>query len=236
VLEILLRIENIRTNKNAKTLLLSDSQDQFIVFYNTIRNLIILLRELHKINREISGAIMETTAKRKLCEMSVLYIDLAILYFRRINHQFGTIGRMLCFDYYKDIKGKLDRWNIDNMDSNNIICNLELLKSALEKYKEYNNKINNLRNNLEHGTKTRILIGIQKSGDDLPKLTANFIEGNKVKNIDLINHIRDTCSILCAFFTKFCEAVDYKGKYGKTNAISLMVGNDNDITGFWPEI
>src|SRR5262249_10565003 len=88
-----------------------------------------------------------------------------------------------------------------------------------------------LRDALMHGN-VRILLGGQREGYAAPKITAHL---SSRPTPELFATVPIITSGLCRLFTEVCSIVTWRGHYSRVDCLPVW-GNDEDSTGFWPEI
>ena len=99
-----------------------------------------------------------------------------------------------------------------------------------------NERKKGIRDALEHRA-VRFLVGKQQTGTNRPcfKITlhsrANDVEINK----DILSLITESLAGFCGLMTGICLAIGISSNYKWGDQLCL-VGNDDDIVGYWPRI
>lgn len=246
---------------------LSPSQwSEIRAFVETIRCLVLILRELHKCVRIGSDPEFDEqdqekwNASQEAILLIPLFVDQAFVYTRRIADHFAKASRHVLFKKsgsapweYKNLRSVVaDRAKLQRLSP---ICDLDCLQRAFENHSGWLDKLRKsqsssnesggtqkgIRDIIEHGS-TNVTVSHHKLGDDPWEVIASLEELGAYSTFrtDLLPTLKDIIAGLSCLWTEVCIATNlpkaecqWVAPYG--DAV-LLTGNDEDFTGFWPEI
>jgi len=251
ILNLLWNAGEIRSKLGAKKPLGRNHRHEHMILFETVRNLAIALRELHLQVRTIEAnplahgddvEISRLTLNAH--EMTPLFVDLAYVYLRRVADRLVRAVRHVLFNnaeqapvefkkLKKDIcnKALLNRWEP--------ICDINILRNAITNQTSWFEKLRTegnrpgIRDILEHHS-VRLSVQTNQAGDNNPELAAYIISGNRFSS-DLISTLREIVAGFCDICSEIQAIVDFGHEYVAADRL-IIVGIDDDYTGFWPEI
>ncbi len=236
---------------------------EIMAFAEAIRRLVLVLRELHKCVRIGSDPGFDEQDQEKwnaICEASLLiplFVDQAFVYARRIADHFARASRYVLFknpgsaprEYKKLRLVVADQAKLQRLSP---ICDLDCLQAAFANHSGWLDKLRDsidesgrtqkgIRDIMEHRP-TNVTVSHHRVGDDPWEVIAS-LEAPDVNfsfRTDLLPTLKDIIVGLSCLWTEVCIATNlpkadppWFAPYG--DAV-LLTGNDDDFTGFWPEI
>jgi hypothetical protein len=232
-------------------------------FDATTRYFALSLRELHKYIRIGSDPLFDEQDVKKLnagneaISLIPLFIDQAFIYIRRLADQFLRASRYVLFKNTKSVALKYDRFekfvvNQKNLEMLAPICDVGRLKTMFSTHSGWFDKVHDLadengevqkgvRDIMEHYS-AYVTVQQSKVNEEpwevignlgVPYLKATF-------RYDLTSTLKEIVGGLTGLWTEVCAVARLQqverlwiAPYG--DAV-LLTGNDDDSTGFWPEI
>jgi hypothetical protein len=248
--------ENVRKKKGISQL------PGFSIFratglYDVIRQLLVTLREIKSLERAIvsesltdSEGMQRTFRERELLP---IYVEAALSYLRRFADRFAIGAGPLLFGNYKSVSSKFrelrkDIRNPTKMAKAQPLCDLNLLRAAFDHHSgwfdilatERDSKVRReggLRDALEHeGAFT--YLGMQHLIDGRQRFLvslAAYSIGRPTWREDLLSTLRHVVDEICSLCCDIHISVGIDGSYHGHDCM-LVSGDDEDVTGFWPEI
>jgi hypothetical protein len=179
--------------------------------------------------------------------MVPLYVDLTFSYLRRIPDLLVVACRPLLFAHWQSAPGTFKEWvaDVGRLASYNPSCNFSILRETLVNHSAWFHELRDIspvtgkkgiRDALEHRGVV-LLVNKQQSGDNRPRYTvmlhsqAQDVEIHK----DILPHISDSVAGLCRLMTGIHAAIGVGSQYEWRDYLRL-VGTDDDIVGYWPQI
>jgi len=222
-------------------------------FSEILGRLATTLRELHQTVRiscdhpcTLEGP-EALTADLRAFEMVPLYVDLAFSYLRRIPDLLVVACRPLLFVHWQSTPRTFKEWvaDVGRLESYSPSCNFSILRETLVNQSAWFNELRDIspvtrkkgiRDALQHRG-VRLLVGKQQSGDDRPRYTVMLDSRDRDVEIhkDILPHIPDSVAGLCRLMTGIHAAIGVGSQYEWGDFLSL-VGTDDDIAGYWPQI
>ncbi|MBD1879779.1 hypothetical protein [Coleofasciculus sp. FACHB-T130] len=232
-------------------------------FVEAIRRLVLILRELHKCVR-IGSALgfdeqdqEKWNASQEASLLIPLFVDQAFVYTRRIADHFARASRYALFknpgsaprEYKKLRLFVADKAKLQRLSP---ICDLDCLQGAFANHSGWLDKLRDsidesggtqkgIRDIIEHHP-THVTVSHHKVGDDPWEVIASLGEPgvNSSFRTDLLPTLKDIIAGLSCLWTEVCIVTglpkaecQWVAPYGDG---VLLTGNDDDYTGFWPEI
>jgi len=259
IFSALQNIQTLRKQNKATIDFISNQkyQEQLNSCYSTFRKLAIVLREISRNNKiiqkipfslDFNNLTEEQSTELWLSwELVPLYIDLAIIYFKRLGDQLAKILRYIFIDNYTEFEidtyGQLENSLLKDKSPQNIrlLCDFSELKQIFKTYSQWYNVLSakdhkGLRSLLEH--QDGILnTAISKEGNKPPSyfiqiLNINSNDSYNKASSNLMEKLEFICKDFCDFSTQICQLIKYQDEYKPI----LFLGEDSDIANFWPEI
>ena len=223
-----------------------------LAFAATLKNLAITLRELHQVTRLSCGHPVNLdpvtlTADHRAFEMAPLYIDLTFSYLRRIADLLVMACSPLLFEHWQSVPQKFKNWgtNVSQLKTHRPLCDFTVLHEAVVNHSGWFNELRGtspltrkkgIRDALEHRP-VRFLLGKQQTGNNRPrfKITLDSRAGDVEIHKDILPRITESVAGLCHLMTGIHSAISVGSKY-EWGAQMAIVGDDDDIVGYWPKI
>ncbi len=252
--------ENMRTFRKAKgitTPMSRGDEEERRPLVNTLVKYIIALRELHKVIRVACDYPVDTfdseppeatSARHHAFEISPLLTDLAIVYLRRLADRITITTRPLLFRRYKsapreykNLTKLVDGTGLSKLDP---ICDVEELQKVIREHSGWFDALcgispagkKGLRDALEHRG-TALWPSMGQTGTERPtyEMSLQSGAGDVERRQDVLEFIQECNAELCTLMSGLCRAAEQAGAYESRDAF-LIIGDDADTTGFWPEI
>lgn len=222
-------------------------------FSETLRKLATTLRELHETIRiscdrpSLLEDLETLNADLRASEMVPLYVDLTFAYLRRLPDLLVVACRPLLFEHWQSTPRTFKEWvaDVDRLASYVPSCDFSVLRETLVEHSAWFQELRDtspatgkkgIRDALEHRG-VRLLVGKQQSGNNRPRYTvmldsrARDVETRK----DILPHIFESVAGLCHLMTGIHASIGVGSQYDWSDILSL-VGTDDDIVGYWPQI
>ena len=185
---------------------------------------------------------------QEVFEMTPLFLDLAFVYLRRLAYFLTATSRPVLFEKYGEApqhyKELVERVNDrDKVNALKPICNPDLLQQALNDHSSWFASLTareqtgkGLRDAMEHRL-SFVVATRQQSGGNPPRLSVQLYSRAHDVGIqpDLTSTLRDIVKDMCELWTGLHAAVGWANEYDSRDAL-VLIGDDDDATGFWPEI
>jgi hypothetical protein len=134
------------------------------------------------------------------------------------------------------------------MNSAEPICDVTLLQDAFKKHSSWFDILRNprgghkgIRDVLEHEA-ARMALSLHHIGDETPRHVLSFgVLGQDLENEykiwrqDLLTTLSHVLDGFCSLCSEIHASIRAGGRYEQGDC-PLSFGNDDDVTGFWPEI
>jgi hypothetical protein len=223
-----------------------------LAFLATLQNLAITLRELHRVtrlSRNLLGNLdpLTLTADHRAYEMVPLYIDLAFSYLRRTPDLLVMACRPLLFEHWQSVPQKFKDWiaNLSQLESRKPLCDFTILSEAVSNHTEWFNAVRGrallpgkkgIKDALENRA-VQLRVVKQKRGSNRPRFTV--MVNSKARDVerdeDMLARINEAITGLCRLMTGIHAAIGVGSRYQLGDQL-LLLGNDEDIVGYWPQI
>lgn len=242
----------LRTKRDSGTLP-SSAYLNALPFLETLQKLAITLRELHQTVRVSCDYPCfprnpeALTVDLRSMEIVPLYVDLAFTYLRRIPDLLTVACRPLLFDDWESVPRTFKDWisDPDSLATHKPSCNFDVLRKTLKDHSAWFNELRGvspatgkkgIRDALEH-RRVRLLVGKQQAGDMRPCFTvvADSQDGDVDIHKDILPCIPNSVAGLCLLMAGVHSATSTGNQYEWGDSLS-MVGTDDDIVGYWPQI
>lgn len=252
---------NIRRKKGVTKELSPKQWSEIAAFVKATQHLAIALRELHKYVRigtepaYLKGSQKDFHDNIEASLLIPVFVDLVFVYLRRLADRFASSSRHVVFKHsgsapnqYKKLKPLFDDKN--KLQRLEPLCDIVRLQEAFAQHSGWFNELRNstddagelqkgIRDIMEHHP---VFVTVQniKVGEGPWEGDAFLQNGTQVICRDLIRTLKDIIDDITCLWTEFCIAASYKKSdppwivpYGD---VVMLMGNDDDATGFWPEI
>jgi hypothetical protein len=222
-------------------------------FSETLRKLAITLRELHQAVRISCDSpcmvedIEALHADHRAFEMVPIFIDSAFAYLRRLPDLLVPACSPLLFEDWQSVPREFKGWikKLDWLESRKPTCNITVLQETLVNHSAWFNELRDkspttgkkgIRDTLEHRS-VRLVVGKQQVEDGRPHYTVTLDSRSSDVAIhkDILPYITDSVTGLCRLMTGIYTALNVGNRYEWGDFLGL-VGNDDDIVGYWPQI
>lgn len=226
-------------------------------FEGTLQKLIIALRELHRHSREATeipdidlNALTkdQQRASTDTAFIVPLFVDVSLMYLRILADHFVDASRTVLFEkfgsaptHYKGMRPFLR--DAKRLAHARPIVDQGQLRKAFDEHSAWFDTIRHpqggsrgLRDALEHHPVITQVSFRQVAGES-PELLAHLITLGATTPVstELTSVFVDSVVDLCGLWTEVCAAIGWKNGYEEQDCFP-MVGLDDDIVGFWPEI
>ena len=214
------------------------------------------LRELHNLERRGRDIPLSTDTESvafgfEVGEKVPLYMDLAFIYLRRLADFMTMAIRPVLFESirsapqtFKGLQALVN--NQTKINALKPICNSDLLQQALNDHSAWFDSLTaktgggkGIRDAMEH--RVSYVTAIRQHGHGPPQVRA-FLQssaGDVDVHVNLMSTLREIVADLCDLWTGLHASVGWPNEYGEGGTgggLLYLSGNDEDITGFWPEI
>jgi hypothetical protein len=225
------------------------------VFSELLHRLGVTLRELHAnvkvscdipINPNAQNQEMRNEDFRAM-ELVPIYIDSVMTYLRRIADRLVIASRPLLFEHWRSVSSKYKDWvdGIEQFSQHNPTCDFDVLSQAVARYSNWFCELRGIsdstgkkgiRDALEHRN-VRLMVGKQQAGEAAPRMTVSMYSTSKDvgKRHDILEFVPLAIRGLCQLMTGFHQAIGAGTAYDREDTL-FLVGTDDDVVGFWPEI
>jgi len=222
-------------------------------FLQTLSRLAIALRELHKIvrlscNHDANDPSSESAnAFHQTNEMAPLYIELAFVYLRRLPDLLVTACSPLLFEHVQSVPQKYKDWivRISDFKSLSPLCDLNVLSKAIVNHSGWFNALRGtspstgkkgIRDTLEHRP-VHFIVTKNQTGKNQPRIEVilDSRASDVDKHRDILPQITEAVAGLCFLMTGIHSSIGIHNQYEWGDQL-MLVGNDQDIVGYWPQI
>jgi len=227
-------------------------------FVETLRKYVIALRELHRVIRVACDYPLDFKSQRTdqdaenarsaARELSPVLTDVSIIYLRRLAERIVFCASPILFEFYKsapsEYKTFVEKVNCDDLSSLNPICDVGELKKAIDEHSGWFDKVHTkhgaeikgVRDAFEH----RFVLmhtGVSQVGENRPTygIQTQSWASDVAPIRDVLAFISACNADFCGLMDGLCKAAGWTGTY-EWDDWWIIVGNDEDITGFWPEV
>ena len=248
-LPLLHLVPNIQGNEKG---LSTDSALHGLAFCETVRKLAISLQEFHKVIRvscdhPVSLEHETLNIYHKAQRMVPLYVDLTFVYLRRIADLLTVACRPILFDDWRSAPQKFKKLVSPATDLSSLkpICDLGMLQQTIANHSNWFSALRGtspttqkkgVRDALEHRS-VRFIVNREQVNDDRPTCTVQLSSPDPD-----VEDIQDLSSLILCMMADFCElmsgvhAATGRGKGYDRHESLVLVGEDDDLVGYWPEI
>jgi hypothetical protein len=220
-----------------------------VPLYTSLHEVALLLSEIHRLQR-LQAAIPIVTKRdkdremlRNMEQLAPMYIKWLYVEFRRLMDLVAIHFGRVAFANLSDLPNGFPRLrelvaNRKKAMQKTPLVNVDKFLTILQsvdpwfeiiRRPEGNNR--GVRDALLHAN-VRILVSRGQAGCDRPRLTAHLSSNQQ---LELISALPQITSGLCKLFRDLYELTSWRNGYTRRDYFHLW-GNDDDITGFWPEI
>jgi hypothetical protein len=253
------RFHAIRGSKGLSGNLSEIQFEEIRAFRHLVGNFAVNLRELARLLKICSVPEMhcpedDVNLVYNARQRIPLHIDLAYVYIRRIADLFSRASRYVLFEHvdsapckFKNLIKYVQHGDIKKLSP---ICNVDLFVNAINSHSGWLDLIrkserckkvsSGLRDLMEHSP-VGVNVRHAKVGGAPWEMTADlgYIGGSESFSVDLIKMISVIVEDVCALWSKVSLAIDYSCidlqlMAQKSNI--LVLGDDEEITYFWPKI
>jgi hypothetical protein len=223
-----------------------------LAYLATLQNLAITLRELHRMTRLSNrdpGNLdpVRLTADHRAYEMAPLYIDLAFSYLRRTPDLLAMACRPLLFEHWQLVPQRFKDWiaNLSHLESRKPLCDFTILSEAVSNHTEWFNVLRGrsplsgkkgVSDALEHRA-VQLRVVKQHSGSSQPRFTV--MVQSRARDVerghDMLPRLTESIAGLCRLMTGIHAAIGVGNRYQWGDQF-VLVGNDEDTVGYWPQI
>jgi hypothetical protein len=230
-----------------------DKARAWLPFYDGIRNLMIVLREISLLVRVPVSFRPDDPEGRerawRAAELVPVHVDSAYLQLRRLADRLVVAVRPVLFAKSGEVSPEFRKLrNVIqddcSMDRLKPICDTKLLRDAFDKHSSWFDILSHeegghkgIRDALEH-TGVRMSSHLQQVGDEPTKFLLSLGPSPDVDNrwrdnlLSTLSHVIDG---LCNLCSDIHSSVGVGTAYDQGDYVFLP-GEDGDITKFWPEI
>lgn len=218
-------------------------------FHDLVEKLFITLRELHRTTvfmASCGGFDNPKNDTEGIGQTIPLYVDLTYMYLRRLADHFTRAIRFSVFEHFdsapREFK-RLRKMNSTSLSSLNPLVDIDHFISAIQDNDNWFDILRSdgtrkgLRDSLEHHP-TSIQVQQSKVGDGPWEVEAYLMSGETHRK--LLNPISSMVNEICSMFSAVHKCIVWGDSYEKWvvpyGDCILTTGNDDDWTGFWPEI
>jgi hypothetical protein len=232
-------------------------------FETTTKNLAVALRELQRCIRlgNVPGFddanAERKEASRQAAELIPLFLDIAIVYVRRLADHFTRASRYALFRHAESAPRELKKLRelaIDDAKLRSLdpICDAGLLCSALcdncswldklrDSKDESGETVKGIRDRIEHHPAAITVRHYKEDSEPWQVLGVLGEPGlNKDLDLTLIQSLKDIIAGLAGFWTEVCRAAKLpkpeRGHSAPYGDYVRLYGDVEDSTAFWPEI
>lgn len=235
---------------------LAQAVASFDAFYRTLHDLGVVLRELHRFQRLLSGLskpleeLDADTLNRtgRLQELARPALDLAYVYLRRLANRFADAARYLLFAHPQSAPREFKTLrktalSDEKLCKPGLLCAPEALRKLFTEHCVWFERLRGDGLRDEHGPRdllehhpVRLDLQTTWVGDGPPQVEAHIVRLNPIRiEPELFASLRDIVAGLCAFWSQVLPLMETRTAYERYDWF-LLHELDEDSTGFWPEI
>lgn len=225
----------------------------------TLSKLALTFRELssaleHGVEPPIhASSTAEFNEKQEALLVVPLFVDLAFVYLRRLADDFARASRFVLFRHIDNAPREfktLRKWVRDDR-LEDLLVNSEDMKRAFASHSGWFDSLNerpetgqakrSIRSSLEHHA-VSVSVQHSKIGGDPWKLDVSLGQPMQKEYVSgLVGVLKEIVADMSEFWTTICEATQVNSKYKMWvcpygDRLGGVVGNDEHITAFWPQL
>jgi len=226
---------------------------------DTLKKYVRALRELHRVGRHARDYSIDfdssafrsqeaSTARTHAAEMGPLFIDLALIYLRRLADRITVATAPVLFESFesapREYKNLIGSVKANRIDGFKPICDVCKLRKAVEEHSSWFSALRGtnadgkkgLRDAVEHRG-VILWPHLTQIGNSRPTYEVTmFSRSRDVMPVgNVLDSIAEHNSGLCAFMSALCDAAGWRGSYGARD-VFLVVGDEEDVTALWPQL
>ena len=200
-----------------------------------------------------ASSIAEFNERLEALLIVPLFVDLAFVYLRRLADDFARASRFVLFRHIGNAPRKfkeLRKWVHDDR-LEDLLVNSESIKDAFANHSGWFDSLNErpetgeakrgIRSSLEHHA-VSVSVQHSKTGDDPWGLDVSLGQPMQKEYVSgLVEMLKQIVAEMCEFWTSICEATQIDTEYKMWvcpygDRLAGVVGNDDQITVFWPQL